>query len=70
MRLAVIFLFNCKIDISELNLGTPIDMTEWHVFTDKSLLSSCCNRRGKFNLELHIDWPTAKTTAPTTTILH
>ena len=64
MRFAVIFLFTSKIDILELNLRTPIDMTKWHVFADKSLLSSCSNRCGKVNIELHIDWPTAKTTAP------
>jgi hypothetical protein len=70
MRFAVIFLFTSKIDILELNLRTPIDMTEWHVFTDKSLPYSCSNRCGKVNIELHIDWSTAKPTAPPTTILH
>ena len=70
MRFAVIFLFTSKIDILELNLKTTIDMTEWHMFTDNSLPSSCSNSCGKVNIELHIDWSTAKPTAPPTTILH
>jgi len=64
MRFAVIFLFTSKIDILELNLRTPINMTQWHVFTDKSLPSFCCNRCAKVNIELHIDWSTVKQTLP------
>jgi hypothetical protein len=64
MRFTVISLFNSKIDILELNLRTPIDMTKWHVFTDKSLPFSCSNRCGKVNIEMQIDWRTVKQTLP------
>ena len=42
---------------------------EWLVCWDKFLPSSCSNRCGKVNIELHIDWTTTKTTATPTTVL-
>jgi hypothetical protein len=62
------FLSTRKFNVSELNFKRPIVTTQWHCLQTSVYALTAISRGGKINIELHIDWSTAKTTAPQITL--